>query len=154
MVLVAKRQVGRIGNRAIVAILVGSTLISMSCSMSSSRWSGGESPSMTLTARPRVGEIPLTVEFLATVQGGSDEEPLLYCADAEWDFGDAKHVDRQDCPPLEDGGVTIRRTYTTIHTYDRVGRYKVRLALLQGDKAVIIANTEVRSVKPGGPVIR
>jgi PKD repeat protein len=104
---------------------------------------------LTLTARPHVGEIPLSVTFYADVRGGSDTEPRLYCAEASWDFGNETYVERHDCPPLEDGGVTIRRTYTQTHTYRNPGSYEVRLTLMQKGEPVLYAVEKVTSVRPG-----
>ena len=140
---------------SIIAGLMIGTLAgaSSSCSSRSSHWEGGQKPTLTLTASPKVGAVPLTVQFVATVRGGSDTEPLLYCADAEWDYGNATHVERLDCPPLEDGGVTIQRTYSSVHTYKNPGNYKVQLKLLHGEDSVMVAKTKVKAAEPGARFI-
>lgn len=106
-------------------------------------------PSLRIFAMPRAGVVPLTVQLLATVRGGNDRDPKLYCVDAVWDFEDGQVADRQDCPPFEDGG-TIRRSYSAMHTFENTGSYRVSLSLKQGNATVLRSEVKVHAYPPSG----
>lgn len=93
-------------------------------------------PNLELVAIPDEGEAPLTVQFLASIRSADDRDPHLYCLDADWDFDVVRFIERQDCPPFEDGE-TIQRSYSAVHTFERSGTYRVRLGLRQGEEVVL-----------------
>jgi PKD repeat protein len=95
-----------------------------------------------------VGPTPHTVQFLATITGGDARERLLHCPSVEWDFQDGKFHDQQDCEPFERGG-TIRRSYSTAHTFETPGKYRVRLTLRQNGSPLLTSQVTVEARKPG-----
>jgi hypothetical protein len=98
---------------------------------------------LKLTAVPRMGNYPLTVMLQGVIQDADERDPELHCLDADWDFDHVRFFDRKDCPPLEEGGV-IERYYSTSHTFELPGTYRVRLTLRRGRKAVLQADAWIR----------
>ncbi|MDA1226957.1 MAG: hypothetical protein O3A33_03200 [Chloroflexi bacterium] len=47
---------------------------------------------LELLALPQEGPAPLTVSFAASITGGLDISPELYCQQQTWDFGDGRRV--------------------------------------------------------------
>jgi hypothetical protein len=90
-----------------------------------------------------MGNFPLTVQLQGMIQNADEHDPELHCLDADWDFDHVRFFDRKDCPPLEEGGV-IERYYSTSHTFELPGTYRVRLTLRRGRKAVLQADVWIR----------
>lgn len=98
---------------------------------------------LKLAAVPKMGNFPLTVQIQATIQDADERDRELYCLDADWDFDHVRFLERKDCPPFEDGTV-IQRSYTTSHTFELPGTYRVRLTLRRGRDAVIQGDVWIR----------
>jgi hypothetical protein len=98
---------------------------------------------LKLTATPRMGNFPLTVQLQGVIQNADENDPKLHCLDADWDFDHVRFFDRKDCPPLEEGGA-IERYYSTSHTFELPGTYRVRLTLRRGRERVLQADAWIR----------
>lgn len=135
--------------RAPFAILLSVTATLLLLATCSTHRVGTGTPHLRLSVSQHVGEIPFEVTFNGYLDGGSDADPRFYCLDAEWDFLGQKVLDSVDCDPLEDGNVRIRRAYSTLYTFDKVGFYTVRLTLLQ-DGEVRATTTERVNARQSG----
>ena len=101
-------------------------------------------PELTLRARPQVAFASTEISFTGVLRGGSDDYEEFYCVSAEWDWDDGtKSESIFDCEPYEPGVSEIRRRYSRRHTYDRGGRYEVRLTLKRRDDVVDLVRTSV-----------
>jgi hypothetical protein len=106
-------------------------------------------PSLTLKASPTIVFSPARVVVTAELKGGADDSAELYCPSLEWDWGDGTRSEAgTDCEPYEAGKSTIQRRYTTSHTYNLAGNYRVQLRLKRGSKTVLGGHVSVQ-VKPG-----
>jgi len=105
-------------------------------------------PTLKIVAIPRGGAVPLQIQFLAKLTGGDDRDPELYCLEAVWNFENSLVVDAHDCEPLENGG-TIQRSFSTTHTFESEGSYKVSLTLRRRNEAVLTTFVKVLAVVPG-----
>ena len=77
------------------------------------------------------------------------DDPELYCPNVEWDWGDGTRSEAtENCEPFEDGKSTVKRRWTTSHTFDMQGSYRVVLRLKRGPKTIVAGNNTVQ-VKPG-----
>ena len=104
---------------------------------------------MTLKASPTIVFSPARVVVTAEIKGGADDSAELYCPSLEWDWGDGTRSESDtDCEPYEAGKSTIQRRYTTSHTYNLAGNYRVQLRLKRGSKTVLGGHVSVQ-VKPG-----
>ena len=105
--------------------------------------------SLSLKANPPVGFSPLKVRLTAEIRGGPDDNADFYCPSIEWDWGDdLTSESNEDCSPYEAGKSTIRRQYSTEHTYRGEGSYTARLKVKQGKK--VVASTTVNVQVRGG----
>lgn len=105
--------------------------------------------SVTLKASPTIVFSPARVVVTAEIRGGADDAAELYCPSLEWDWGDGTRSESgTDCEPYEPGKSTIQRRYTTSHTYNLAGNYRVQLRLKRGSKTVLGGHVSVQ-VKPG-----
>ena len=101
-------------------------------------------PELTLRARPQVAFASAEISFTGVLRGGSDDYEEFYCVSAEWDWDDGTRSQSIfDCEPYEPGVSEIRRRYSRRHTYDRGGRYEVRLTLKRRDDVVELVRTSV-----------
>jgi hypothetical protein len=101
-------------------------------------------PSLSLRANPPVGFSPLRVRVTAELRGGADDAPDYYCPDIEWDWGDdLKSESSEDCDPYKPGA-TVRRRYTSEHTFQDPGGFTIRVRMKQGDRIVASASTNVQ----------
>jgi len=91
---------------------------------------------LKLIAAPKMGNFPLTVQLQGLIQNHDEHDPELHCLDADWDFDHVRFFDRKDCPPFEEGTV-IQRVYSTSHTFELPGTYRVRLTLRRGRDTVL-----------------
>ena len=106
-------------------------------------------PSLSLKASPTIVFSPARVVVTAELKGGADDSAELYCPSLEWDWGDGTRSESgSDCEPYEAGKSTVQRRYTTSHTYNIAGNYRVQLRLKRGSKTVLGGHVSVQ-VKPG-----
>ena len=98
---------------------------------------------LQLTALPKMGNFPLTVQLQGMIQNADEHDPELHCLDADWDFDHVRFFDRKDCAPLGEGEV-IERYYSTSHTFELPGTYRVRLTLRRGRERVLQADAWIR----------
>ena len=109
-----------------------------------------DKPELTLRSSPKIGFAPAEILFVAELRGGADDYEDLYCASIEWDWDDdTRSESTPDCDPYEPGTSTIRRRFSTRHTFEYGGRYEVRLHLKQRDDTVASARTTVE-LRGGG----
>jgi hypothetical protein len=105
-------------------------------------------PSLSLKATPPVGFTPLKVRLVVDVRGGADDSVDFYCPTIEWEWGDdLKSESSEDCSPYEAGKSSIRRRYTTEHTYREEGNFTARFRMKQGKRVVAstTVNVQVRA---------
>ena len=101
-------------------------------------------PELTLRASPQVSFAMAEISFSGVLRGGADDYEEFYCVSAEWDWDDGtKSESIFDCEPYEPGVSEIRRRYSRRHTYDRGGRYEVRLTLKRRDDVVDAVRTSI-----------
>ena len=101
-------------------------------------------PELTLRARPQIAFAPVEISFTGLVRGGRDDYEEFYCVSAEWDWDDGTRSESIfDCEPYEPGVSEIRRRFSRRHSYDRGGRYEVRLTLKRRDDVVELVRTSI-----------
>lgn len=99
-------------------------------------------PSLTLKATPSIAFAPARVVVTAELRGGADDSPELYCQSLEWEWGDGTTSEANlDCEPFQAGVSEIRRRWTSSHSYDIGGNYRVRLRLKRGGKTIASGST-------------
>ena len=105
--------------------------------------------SLSLKASPTIVFSPGRVVVTAELKGGADDSEEIYCPSLEWDWGDGTRSESNtDCEPFEAGKTTIQRRFTSSHTYNIAGSYRVQLRLRRGSKTVLGGHVSVQ-VKPG-----
>lgn len=105
---------------------------------------GGDRPSLSLRASPRVAFAPAEILFVAQLRGGDDDYEDFYCVTIEWDWDDdTRSESTPDCEPYEPGTSRIRRRFSTRHRFDYGGRYQVRINLKKRGDTVASARTAV-----------
>jgi PKD repeat protein len=105
--------------------------------------------SLNLKASPTIVFSPARVVVSAELRGGADDTDELYCPSLEWDWGDGtKSEAGTDCEPFEAGTSAIQRRFTSSHTYNIAGNYRVQLRLKRGSKINLGGHVSVQ-VKPG-----
>lgn len=93
-------------------------------------------PSLELRSSPRFAFSPANILFTAELKGGDDVEEL-YCPEVEWEWGDGgKSVKEADCDPWTPGA-SIERRFTTNHTFQFAGIYRVKVTLRKANKDVL-----------------
>jgi hypothetical protein len=103
-----------------------------------------DSPEFSLRARPNLAFAPAEISFNGRLRGGADNNEGLYCASAEWDWDDGtKSESIFDCEPYETETSKIRRRFSRRHSYDRGGRYEVKLLLKQRGEVIDIARVAI-----------
>jgi hypothetical protein len=115
--------------------------------------SSGEAkkPSLSLKVTPPVGFAPLRTRLVVDVRGGDDDFPDFYCPTVEWDWGDGTvSANSEDCDPYEAGKSSIRRRFSTEHTFRQPGAYRVAFRLKQKDRVVGMSTVNVQ-VRAGLP---
>jgi len=106
-------------------------------------------PSLSLKATPPIAFSPARVRVVAEIRGGADDYQDFYCPSVEWDWGDGTVSENtEDCEPYEAGKSSIRRRFSTEHTYRQAGNYKVFFRLKRKDKTVAATSASVQ-VRPG-----
>ena len=74
---------------------------------------------------PPIAFSPARIVVTAELKGGAPDDPELYCPDVEWDWGDGTRSEAtENCEPFEDGKSTVKRRWTTSHTFDMQGTYR------------------------------
>jgi hypothetical protein len=130
-------------------LLAGLTLVVWTTRDTLAQKSDDKKASLSLKASPPVGFSPLKVRLTADVKGGPDDNVDFYCPSIAWEWGDdLTSESSEDCPPFEAGKSTIRRQYTTEHTYRGEGMYTARLKIKQGKR--VVASTTVNVQVRGG----
>ena len=105
--------------------------------------------SLSLRASPTIVFSPARVVVTAELKGGADDSEELYCPSLEWDWGDGtKSEAGTDCEPFEPGKSTIQRRFTTSHTFNIAGQYRVQLRLKRGSKTILGGHVSVQ-IKAG-----
>jgi hypothetical protein len=108
-----------------------------------------DKPSLSVRVSPPISFSPARVVFTAELKGGAPDDSELYCPNVEWDWGDGTRSEAtENCEPFEDGKSTVKRRWTTSHTFDMQGTYRVVLRLKRGSKTIVAGNNTVQ-VKPG-----
>ena len=106
-------------------------------------------PSVAIRVAPPISFSPARVVITAELRGGAVDDPELYCPEVEWDWGDGTRSEAtENCEPFEAGKSTIKRRWTTTHTFQTQGMYRVQLRLKRGPKTIASGNNTVQ-VKPG-----
>ena len=140
---------GRDRSRGALAVLAGA-LVLAALSVSAPTGAQDERPELRLRARPEVSFAPSEISFVGLLRGGPDDHEDFYCLSAEWDWDDGTRSESIfDCEPYEPGVSEIRRRFSRRHTYDRGGRYEVRLSLKRRDDVVDSVRTSI-VVQGGG----
>ena len=79
---------------------------------------------LTISAEQAPGQ-PLTVNLVAEIIGGPDNNPDLYCKCLQWDFGDGQGGGIcQACAP-QSPDWTVPRRFGQTHTYEVAGTYEI-----------------------------
>jgi len=106
-------------------------------------------PSVSIRVAPAIAFSPARVVITAELRGGALDDADLYCPEIEWDWGDGtKSEATENCEPFEEGKSTVKRRWTTTHTFETQGMYRVQLRLKRGPKTIVSGNNTVQ-VKPG-----
>jgi hypothetical protein len=78
-------------------------------------------PSLSLKVTPPLGFSPLRVHASVDVRGGADDSIDFYCPAIQWDWSDGTVSETsEDCDPYQEGTSTIRRRFSSDHTFHRV----------------------------------
>jgi hypothetical protein len=110
---------------------------------------GAERPKLSLSARPTVAIAPARVVLTAELTGGANDYQDYYCPSVRWEWGDLSSSEAGlDCPPYEEGKTEIKRRFTTEHTFDRAGSYKVYFRMKHGSKEVAATSVTIK-LQPG-----
>ena len=105
--------------------------------------------SLNLKASPTIVFSPARVVVSAELRGGADDSEELYCPSLEWDWGDGTRSESNvDCEPFEAGKSTVQRRFTSSHTYQSSGSYRVQLRLKRGSKILLGGHVSLQ-VTPG-----
>jgi hypothetical protein len=108
-----------------------------------------EKPSLSVRASPPISFSPATIHVVGELKGGPDDFEELYCPTLEWDWGDGTRSEAaNDCDPYQAGVSQILRRFSTDHTYNMAGRFRVALRLKRNTKVVTSATTNIQ-VRPG-----
>jgi hypothetical protein len=104
---------------------------------------------LSVKATPAVSFSPARIRAFAELKGGPDDNPELYCAAVEWDWGDLTQSESAtDCDPYEAGKSEVVRRFSSEHVYRTQGRYRLVIRLKRNGKVLSAANTTV-TVRPG-----
>lgn len=97
------------------------------------------------TTVPALGIAPLTVAFIARVEGTEEE---LWCPEVRWEFEEGRSSAREsDCQPYEDGD-RATKVYTARYTYRSPGEYRPRFEIRKGGKLLAAAVITVQAIDP------
>lgn len=108
-----------------------------------------EKPSLSVRASPPISFSPATIHVVGELKGGPDDFEELYCPTLEWDWGDGTRSEAaSDCDPYQAGVSQILRRFSTDHTYNMAGRFRVALRLKRNTKVITSATTNIQ-VRPG-----
>ncbi len=140
--------------RALPAILCASALAASVVAVNAEKDNSADrdkkdKPSVSMKVTPVMGFSPARMVATAELRGGADDYQDFYCASVEWEWGDGTRSQTEaDCEPYEAGKSAIKRRFTTDHTFNSAGEYRIQFRLKQKDKIVGAASTEVK-VHPG-----
>lgn len=109
------------------------------------RENAAKKPSVAFRATPPIGFSPLRVRVQADLRGGDDDYEDFYCPSIEWDWADGTVSESsEDCEPYQTGKSTIRRRFSSEHTYRQSGTYQIYFRLKQKDRVVGTGNATVQ----------
>jgi hypothetical protein len=102
----------------------------------------GKKPALEIRPSPRFAFSPASIFFTAELKGGDDLEEL-YCPEIEWEWGDGgKSVQEADCEPWTET-TKIQRRFTSNHTFQFAGLYRVRVTLRKSNKNLISQTVQI-----------
>ena len=127
-----------------------SALVLFGCS---ARVMDGEKPRLRLSVDSRYSELPATLRFTAFIDGGRDDDPMLYCPDVLWNFQSVVYRDERDCEPYEPGR-RIQRAYVAEHTFEREVAIDVEVRILQRGRTVLRAKAEIQVRRSAVTIVR
>ena len=132
-----------------LALVIGCTIAVGADQKDKDKDKKAKKANLTVRATPALSFSPARIVATADLTGGTDAEEELYCPEAEWDWGDGTYSSAtQDCEPFEAGKSEVRRHWTSEHTYETQGNYRLQLSLKRGKKSIVAGNTTVQ-VRPG-----
>jgi hypothetical protein len=118
-------------------------------SLGAARQEENKKPSLSLKATPPIAFSPAKIRVVAEIRGGADDYEDYYCPTVEWEWGDGTMSENTvDCEPYEAGKSSIRRRFSSEHTYRTSGNHKVFFRLKRKNKTMAAASVNVQ-VRPG-----
>ena len=139
----------RLVTRCAAVLLAGGVVAIAAVSAQDDKNKDVKKASLSLKASPTIVFSPARVVVTAELKGGAEDNAELYCPSLEWDWGDGTRSEANtDCEPFEAGKSTIQRRFTSSHTYNLAGSYRVQLRLKRGSKSVLGGHVSIQ-VKPG-----
>ena len=134
---------GRVTSRGARALLAAALVLAV-LRLPAATAAQDDRPELTLRARPELAFVPAEISFIGLLRGGPDDHEDFYCLSAEWDWDDGTRSESIfDCEPYEPGVSEIRRRFSRRHSYNRGGRYEVRLTLKRRDDVVETARQTI-----------
>ena len=128
--------------RALCTLAAIAVVLMASGHPSAQRDAADKKPSLSLKATPPAGFAPLRVHLVVDVRGGPNDYADFYCPTVHWDWDDGTISETsEDCNPYEAGKSTIRRRFSSDHTFRLSGDYRLTFRLKQKDKVVSSATT-------------
>ena len=108
-------------------------------------------PSISVTASPRLGYVPMDISVHAELKGSRVDYEPFYCATIVWEWGDGTTSENTpDCDPYVAGTSRIRRHHTSRHRYTVTGSFDVRFQMKKGD-VVVGSGSHAVLVRPPMP---
>ncbi len=105
--------------------------------------------SLSLRVSPQVSFSPARVVATGELKDVDETSAEFYCPGLEWEWGDGTTSEASfDCEPFEAGTTEIKKRFTSEHTFQNAGRFRVQLRLKRQRK-VILAGAVVVQVRPG-----
>ena len=127
----------------VVAVLVA-CLVSVAWGPGHAQAQEDDRPELELRAANNLAFAPAEVVFTGRLRGGADDAEEFYCLSAEWDWDDGTISESTfDCDPYEPGVSEIRRRFSRRHSFNRGGRYEIRLTLKRGGDIIASARTSI-----------
>ena len=127
----------------VVAVLVA-CLVSVAWGPGAAYTQEHDRPELGLRAANNLAFAPAEMVFTGRLRGGTDDDEEFYCLSAEWDWDDGTISESTfDCDPYEPGVSEIRRRFSRRHSFNRGGRYEIRLTLKRGGDIIASARTSI-----------
>ena len=132
-----------------VAVMLGVVLVVAMVPVVTSHAQKPKDTSMTLRVSPQVSFSPARIVATAELRDVDETSAEFYCPGLEWDWGDGTTSEASfDCEPFEAGKTEIKKRYTSEHTYNTGGRYRVQLKLKRQRKVILTGSASLQ-VRPG-----